>query len=163
MSQSEVACPPSQCAVLMLYKSKGSYYRKWNVRPVFKSVSWVEPIKFYTMLLISWVLAGLISQENCLEFIFDSNESGAVCLFYLFLFYSSSVIKLNYPVKFEVSSTSSPVSRSLLLTFSIYKLRLLVRNNSILKIQKKEMLGWIWIFSICWRWSVISLHPLLRS
>ena len=54
----------------------------------------------------------------------------------------SLVIKLNYLVKFEVSSTSSAVSRSLLLTFSIYKLRLLVRNNSILEIQEKvEILG----------------------
>ena len=74
-------------------------------------MSWVCPIKFDMMSLISWVLPGLISQENCFEFIFEYNESGVSVLFvFVLLSLRWAVIKLNYLVKFEVSSTSSAVS-----------------------------------------------------
>ena len=75
MSQSEVACPPAQYVALIFNKSKGSYYENEmsGLCLLFKSVSWVGPIKFYMMLLISWVLPSLISQENCFEYIFEFN------------------------------------------------------------------------------------------
>ena len=75
MPQSEVACPPGQYAVLIFNKSKGSYYENEmsGLCLLFRFVSWGGPIKFYIMLLISWVLPGLISQENGFQYILEYN------------------------------------------------------------------------------------------